>query len=662
MKSWKRLKSERRQSRLSRRKLSLQPIAGVAELPNTAKVCNSHRVKPLDENDWPKLVRPGSRVFIGGGAAVPHALMSSLLAQADRLKDVELVHIHGLGETPWIDARYESMLRTNSFFLSPDVSDAVARGQADYTPCPMSVVPQLFCDGPLPVDVALVHVSPPDSDGNCSLGLSVDVVRAALISAQLVIAQINPQMPRTCGDTLLPISRIAYFLDCDTPLPEAPIPALDARHEQLAHYAAQLIDDGSTIQVGLGNSPEAVVRALRDHRGLGIHSGMFNDALMELVRCGAADNSRKSYKPGKIIASHVLGSRALYDFVDGNEDLELHPSDWVNDPFRIARNDRLVSINGARMIDLTGQVVRDSAGHHFYGGIGSMQDFIRGSGRSKDGQPIIVLTSRSDDGLRPRILAELESGSGVCTGRGDVHHVVTEYGVASIFGRSIRERVARLVEIAHPDDREGLLEGARNRGWLPKFFTMPGGARGGVESKMIDFNCGRFQLRPLHPSDMTTLQEFFYSHDEETVRLRYGHLRDRMSGESAYKLAAVDPERDLALGIFNKDGELRAIGRFYLDEDGKTAEVAFVVHEATRRSGMAGTLLGELAAAAQERGIESFWASVMPDNHAMAGLFLRAGGRSKDPVNAPDRHFHIPVADVLSGYREFQSQKRIVKR
>lgn len=589
---------------------------------------------------------------------MPQALVRSMLEQADRLTDVELVHGHSLGEFPWVAEKYEAVLRTNSFFLSPAVSDAVNRGQADYTPCPMSVLPRLFLEGPLRIDVALIAVSPPDESGQCSLGVSVDVVRAAVNSASLVIAQVNPQMPRTGGKSLLATSEIDYFLEADEALPEVESPSLDERHELLGRYAAQLVEDGSTIQVGLGNSPEAVVRAFHRHRNLGVHSGMMNDALMELIRSGVVDNSRKSYRPGKSIASHVLGSRELYQFVHKNPDLELFPSDWVNAPSRIARNDRMVAINGARRIDLTGQVVRDSSGHHFYGGVGSMQDFIRGAGGSQDGQPMIVLTSRSDDGKRSRIVADLAPGSGVSTGRSDIHHVVTEYGVASIFGRSIRERVARLVEIAHPDDREELQKGAWHRGWLPKYFTMTGGARGGVESKMIDFSIGRFQLRPLHPSDMTALQDFFYSHDEETVRLRYGHKRERMSGESAYKLVSVDQSKDLALGLFDRKRELRAIGRFYLDEDGDSAEVAFVVHQVTRRIGMASVLLGELAEVAAERGIKTFWASVLPDNHAMARLFVRAGGKTKDPTFASERYFHIPVEGVLSCYREFQRQKQ----
>jgi RimJ/RimL family protein N-acetyltransferase len=418
--------------------------------------------------------------------------------------------------------------------------------------------------------------------------------------------------------------------------------------------------------MGLGNSPEAVVRALKKHRHLGIHSGLFGDALMDLVRCGAVDSSMKNYHPGKIIASHVMGGKKLYQFVDGNTDIELHPSDWVNAPQRIARNDRMVAINGAREIDLTGQVVRDSSGHRFYGGIGALQDFIRGAGPSKGGRPIIVLTSTADGDGRSRIVAGLESGSGVCTGRGDVHYVVTEFGVASLHGRSIRERVARLVEIAHPDHRESLLEGARVRGWLPKFFTMPptesAGSEDGVESSWVRFQAGRFLLRPLHPSDMRGLQEFFYSHDEETVRLRYGYHRDRMSGESAYKLAAVDQRKDLALGIFSENRgtqELRAIGRYYLEDDGKRAEVAFVVHESTRHSGMAGYLLGELAAIAKRRGVATFWANVLPDNRAMAGLFLAVGGTEAKSSMDEERSFEMSVDRILRSRKAFLERKKI---
>jgi acyl-CoA hydrolase len=623
-------------------------------------------MKPLNEQDWPGLIRPGSRVFLGGGASVPFALVHSMLAKAAHFKDIELVHIHGLGETPWIDPCHENVLRTNSFFLTPSLRDAVERGQADYTPCAMSDIPLLFRSGEMPLDVALIQVSPPDENGICSLGVSVDVVHAAVRYARIVIAQVNPRMPRTGGESLISTRKIDWFIEHAAELPEVVRSVLDERHLKIGRYAAQLIEDGSTLQVGLGNSPEAVLKALGKHRHLGIHSGGFNDALMELVCCGAVDHSMKSYRPGKIIASHVMGTRKLYEFVDGHPDLELHPSDWVNDPQRIARNHRMVAINGAREIDLTGQVVRDSSGHRFYGGIGALQDFIRGAGKSRDGRPIIALTSTSDEDGRSRIVAGLESGSGVCTGRGDVHHVVTEYGVASLHGRSIRERVARLVEIAHPDHREALLAGARSRGWLPKFFTMPATepemSEDGIESSWVRFGAERFFFRPLHPSDMRTLQEFFYSHDEETIRLRYGYYRDRMSGESAYKLAAVDQTRDLALGIFIEHHgrqDLRAVGRYYLDDDGRRAEVAFVVHETTRQVGMAGFLLGELAVVAKRRGIEEFWASVLPNNLAMAVVFAAAGGIEVKAGLDEERSFRMSVGAIVRDREQFLERKAI---
>ena len=636
---------------------------GLAGADGSASVTG---MKALVESDWPRWIRPGCRVFIGGGAAVPLALVESMLGQADAFKDVELVHIHGLGETPWIDPRYDQVLRTNSFFLTRALREAVERGAADYTPCPLSEVPGLFAQGPLPIDVALIQVSPPDKHGQCSLGVSVDVIKAAVKSARTVIAQVNPKMPRTHGDSLISVRNIDWFIEQEAELSAVQPPELDERHRRIGRYAAQLIDDGSTLQLGLGNTPEAVARALNKHRHLGIHSGLFNDALMDLVRSGAVDGSLKKHHPGKIITSHVMGTRKLYRFVDDNKEVELHPSDMVNDPWQIARNQRMVAINGAREIDLTGQVVRDSSGHRFYGGIGALQDFIRGAGRSKDGRPIIALTSTADEDGRSRIVAGLEPGSGVCTGRGDVHYVITEYGVASLHGRSIRERVARLVEIAHPDHREKLLEGARVRGWLPKFFTMPvtdtENSDDGVESAWVAFKTGRFLVRPLHPSDMRALQEFFYSHEPETVRLRYGYQRDRMTGESAYKLAAVDQRRDLALGIFeqvHERQELRAIGRYFLDAGGKGAEVAFVVHEETRHSGMAGFLLGELAVIAEKRGVENFWASVLRENRAMASVFSAAGGTESVSHDDDERMFRMAVTDILKTRAKFLKSKHI---
>lgn len=622
-------------------------------------------MKELRAGEWPELVKAGGRIFIGGGASVPHALVRSMLAEAASLTDLELVHIHGLGETPWTSPQYADTLRTNSFFLTPSLRDAVARGQADYTPSPMSEIASLFSSGPLPLDLALIQAGPPDENGMCSLGVSVDVVRDAVRHARRVIAQINPLMPRTRGDTLVPVKTFHRVLHARAPLPELPASQPDERHDRIALYVAQLVDDGATLQIGLGGIGDAVARALGRHKRLGIHSGMLTDAMMRLVKSGAADGSAKVLCKGFAIASHILGSRALYKWAHENDALLLRPSSWVNNPAVIGKNPRMVAVNEAYEIDLTGQVVRDSSTSGFFGGIGALQDFIRGAGKSKGGRPVIVLTSRHENG-EPRIISGLDEGSGVVTSRGDVHYVATEYGIASLHGASIRERVARLVEIAHPDDREKLLEGARTRGWLPAFFTMPktetDGAENGVEGRYVTFRKGRFLLRPLHPSDMRPLQEFFYSHDEETVRMRYGYHRERMTRESAYKLAAVDQRRDVALGLFEEirgRHELRAIGRYYLDESETSAEVAFVVHENCRQMGMAGFLLCELAKIANKRGVVKFWGSVLRDNIAMAALFLSLGGEGDHTCQEGERVITMKTARIARMAKAFQKRKQI---
>jgi acetoin utilization deacetylase AcuC-like enzyme/acyl-CoA hydrolase/GNAT superfamily N-acetyltransferase len=580
---------------------------------------------------WKKIVPNGGRVFIGGGAMVPFALIDSLLEMHESFQEVELVHIHTLGGQPWVKPQYQGSFRTNSFFLSRTMSEAVGAGWADYTPCATSEVARLFKIGVINLDVALIQVSPPDADGYVSLGLSTDVILAAVESAEQVVAQINKNVPQTSGDTRIPMSSIDHYIEQD-----ADMPVLEAwdyldHHKKIGEYAAQLIEDGSTLQVSMGNSPQAVLRALTRHKNLGIHTGCFTDEMMELVKAGVVDNSKKSSQRGLSVASHCLGSQELYDFVDGNQEIELRRSEWTNDAHRIAKHKQMVAINGAREIDLAGQVVRDSRGYRFYGGIGATQDFIRGAAMSDGGRPIIAMTSRDADGLS-QIVTGLTSGSGVCNSRGDVHYVVTEYGVANLVGQTIRQRVLRLVEIAHPDVRESLLAGARIRKWIPEIYGFnPSGIHdkdAGIDIKRVQFGSIQYMSRPMHPSDVRSLQQFFYAQDEETIRLRYGFAMPVLDEGSAYKMSAVDQAKDLAIGVFYRANHrelLRAVGRFYLDQGGETAEVAFLVHEKARRKGIANHLLSEIAKIAQERGVKTFWASVQKRNKPMIELFMSRG-------------------------------------
>ncbi len=603
--------------------------------------------------DWTQLIQPGNRVFIGSGAAVPHALIRSMLEKAEYFKDVELVHMHTFGKMPWIDEKFDGSLRTNTFFLRPAIVEAVARGMADYTPCPISDIPWLFQHGDLPIDVALIQVTPPDANGMVSLGVSVDITLAAIKSAKRVVAQINPRMPRTHGKSMIPLKSLTAHVEYASNLPVSGKRNVDRRQDKIAKYTAQLIDDGACLQVSLGNTPQHVLTALDGHSDLGIHSGLLTDGFTDLIKSGVVTNRFKTILPGKSVCSHALGGKGFYEFIDDNESIEFHPSEWVNDPNRIAKNKHMVAINGAREVDITGQVVRDSQGHHFYGGIGAIQDFVRGAGHSRKGRPIITLTSTNDEGTASRIVAALSPGSGVCTSRGDVHYVVTEYGVASLHGRSIRERVLALTEVAHPDFREGLLAEARDRKLIPAFFTVPSTSpaegKGATESRLVSFAGQDLLFRPLHPSDMRSLQQFFYSHDPETVKMRFGHQKDRMNSQGAYKLTAVDQRKDLALGLFERVGgrsEIRAIGRFYLDRSGESAEVAFIVHEKLRRLGIARFLLIELSRVAKERGVKKFWASVLKRNKPMSDLFLDCGAERESFLGEDSDEFWMDVANL----------------
>jgi len=595
-------------------------------LPWQASFSSMHSI------DWPALIRRGARVFLGSGSSVPQALLASLVASADKLTDVEIISLHHLGEPYWLEEKWDGHLQGNSFFLTPAFAAAVQRGQAVYTPCPLSEIGSLFSSGILELDVALIQVSPPDEQGYCSLGLACDVTIEAVAAGKQVIAQVNANMPRTCGENMLHISSFSAVYYHDEALLEVPLPQQAQVHARVASYAAQLIEDGATLQVGFGRTPAAVLTALQQHRHLGIHSNVFTDGLMQLMQCGACDNSRKTLQAGKSVCAHAQGSKALYEFVADNAQLLFMRSGWVCDPQVIATNHAMTAVNGALQIDLTGQIVRDEKGHAYHGGIGALQDFMRGVRWSKKGRSIIVLPSLSDDLQHSRIVFDHAAGSAIAIPRTDVEYVVSEYGVANLRGLSVRNRVAKMVDIAHPRFREELLKGAREVGWLPKFYTVPASeteAKAGV-AECSSFSIGKrkFMLRPLKPSDDVLLQEFFYSHVEETVRMRYGHFKERMTPQQAYRLTAVDQSKDLALAVFecfDDCQKISAVGRFYRDMQGESAEVAFVTHENARKLGLASRLLASMAVYARQRGMRYFWASVLRANRSMCKLFMQHG-------------------------------------
>ena len=407
----------------------------------------------------------GQRVYVQGGCAVPFALVDALVARKDDLREVEIVHLHTEGPAPYVQPGMAGHFRHNALFIGANVREAVKTGRADVTPIFLSDVPRLF-ETTLPLDAALIQVSPPDRAGYCSLGISVDCARPASLAARTVIAQVNPRMPRTHGDSFLHVSQIDHLVEAEAELVEVECPEPDEVAVRIGQHVVSLIEDGATLQTGIGTIPNAVLRSLAHHKHLGVHTEMFSDGLLDLIGRGAVDCSAKNYHPGKIVASFVMGSRRLYDFVDDNPMIEMHSTTFTNDPFLIARNDNMVSINSAIEVDLTGQVCADSMGHVLYSGFGGQVDFVRGAARARNGKAIIAMPSTARGGSISRIVTELQTGAGVVTTRGDVQFVVTEYGIADLHGRTLRDRDRALIEIAHPRFREELQMSAKRLGLL----------------------------------------------------------------------------------------------------------------------------------------------------------------------------------------------------
>lgn len=426
-----------------------------------------YRHKVCSAAEAVQVVKSGQRIFASGNAAYPQALINALMERAGQVTNVEIIHLLSFGEAPYADPALARHFRHNAMFIGANVRAAVQQGLADFTPIFLSEIARLFLNGQMTPDVALIQVSPPDEHGFCSYGCEVSVTKAAAETARVVIAEVNPQMPRTLGDSFIHLSRIQRLVEVDRQLPQISQGSFDEIQARIGQNVAELVPPGATLQLGIGAIPDAVLAALGSHRDLGVHTEMFSDGIVDLVERGIITGAAKTLHRGKIVAGFCFGTQKLYDFIADNPIIEMHPTEYVNDPFVVAQNEKMVAINSALQVDLTGQVCADSLGTRFYSGVGGQVDFMRGASRSKGGKPIIALPATAKGGALSRIVTTLAPGAGVTTTRNDIHYVVTEYGVAYLHGKTIRERAQALIGIAAPQFREELLRFAREQHYIP---------------------------------------------------------------------------------------------------------------------------------------------------------------------------------------------------
>jgi acyl-CoA hydrolase/GNAT superfamily N-acetyltransferase len=566
-----------------------------------------------------KAIKSGYRVFIGSACGSPQSLVKALTSVP--AEDVEITQILNLGIVEYAQEALAGKFRSNTFFIGKDLRERVQQGGADYTPIFLSEIPELFRSGRLPIDVALITVSPPDEHGYCSYGISVDITKPATESAKIVIAEINPNMPRTLGDSFIHINDIDYLVYTEQPILEYMVKAQPEIVKRIAKNVVDLIEDGSTIQVGYGGVPNAILEFLEGKKDIGVHTEVFSDSLIDLIEKGIITNRKKTIHNGKCIASFAMGTKKLYEYLDNNPFFEFHPVNYTNDPFVIAQNEKMVSINSAIEIDLTGQVCADSIGYLFYSGIGGQLDFVRGSARSKGGKPIIIVPSVRSDETKSRIVPSLSEGAGVVTTRGDIHYVVTEWGVANLHGKSIRERALSLISIAHPKFRAELMKKAKERKYIyqdqpevpliqaryPEEFETEGETKDGL----------KFFMRPVRPTDEPLIRDLFYCFSKETVYYRFFSYINAMPHEKLSKFVNVDYENEMMMvAVLKQAGEEKIIGMagYGLDKATGLAEFAFVCADEWQNKGIGTAIFSNLIKIAKMKGIKGFIGYVLDTN------------------------------------------------
>lgn len=596
-------------------------LAGDWQSRFASKVCSAEQAV--------REIPPGRRILIGSGVAEPAQLVQAMVEHGRHLADNEIVHLLTMGPAPYVQPGLERRFRHTAFFIGPNVREAVQQGRADFMPVFLSEIPGLIRSRRINVDVALIQVSPPDRHGYVSLGVSVDVVRAAVNTAKVVLAEVNPRMPRTLGHSFVHVSRLTRLVPVDYPLIEIPPREPDAVARAIGCHVARLIPDGATVQAGIGKIPNAVLAALDQHQDLGVHTEMFSDGVMHLVERGVINGSRKTLLPRKLVTSFIMGSRGLYEWAHDHPAIEMRPSDFTNDPAVISRNESMIAINSALAVDLTGQVAADTLMGRFFSGIGGQVDFIRGAARSPGGKAIIALPSTARSGTMSRIQASFEAGAGVVTSRGDVHFVVTEYGVADLWGKNIRQRAMSLIEIAHPDFRAELLDQAKQRHYVFPDQVVPAAEYPWVEERAHELSGGqRITVRPVRLTDEQTLQNLFYSLSDESTYRRFMAYKRSHPHEEMQRLVHLDYDQNMALVAIVSDGdhdEIIAMSRYDTNPATRLADIAFVVRDEWQGRGVGTLLMQRMSEIAKSNGLIGFTADVLANNRPMLSVFQKSG-------------------------------------
>ncbi len=577
-------------------------------------------------------IRGGDRIFVGTGCGEPSHLVQALFqyvrANPTAFFDAEILQVVTLGVAPYTDERFKDNFRHSSFFISANNRTAVNEGFADYTPLFLSAVPNLFYRQIVPIDVALIQTSLPDAHGYVSLGVSVDITKSASDVAKLVIVQVNSRMPRVHGDAFVHVRDIDYIVPYDEPLLEYETTAPDEVVQNIGAHVARIIRDGDTLQVGYGSIPNAILSHLDGKKHLGIHTELLTDGIVELIKKGVVDNTRKEIDRGKTVATFCMATRPTYEFISDNPGVEFRPVTYTNSPLTIAKHRNMVAINSALKIDLTGQATAESIGKFFYSGIGGQADFMRGTILSQGGKTILAMEATAEQGEISRIVPFLSEGEGATLTRGDIHYVVTEYGIAYLHGKNIRERAMALIAIAHPRFRQHLVEEARRSGLVYKDQAFIPGERGeypaSLEAHRTTKSGLKVFLRPVKISDEQLLKEFFYSLSSDFMYRRFMSARADMHHERLQRFVVIDYTREMAiLAVIMEDDKeiIVGMGQYFIDETSHTAEMAFVVRDDYQNRGIGTELVSYLTYIARKKGLLGFTAEVLSDNDPMLHLF-----------------------------------------